>query len=76
MNLILDTIEQNGPDRKKVRKALNKVKGRDSIIGEISFDEHGQNKVALISKYVVQDAKWTLWEESEYAAGKRKLMRR
>jgi branched-chain amino acid transport system substrate-binding protein len=76
MNLILDTIEQNGPNRKKVRKALNKVKGRDSIIGEISFDDHGQNKVALISKYVVQDGKWTLWEESEYAAGKRKLMRR
>jgi branched-chain amino acid transport system substrate-binding protein len=75
MNLILDTIEQNGPDRKKVRKTLNKVKGRDSIIGEISFDDHGQNKVALISKYVVQDGKWTLWEESEYAAGKRKLMR-
>ncbi len=76
MNLILDTIEKNGADRKKVRKALNKVKGRDSIIGEITFDDHGQNKVALISKYVVQDGKWTLWEESDYAAGKRKLMRR
>jgi branched-chain amino acid transport system substrate-binding protein len=76
MNLILDTIEKTGPDRKKVRKALNKVKGQDSIIGEISFDDHGQNTVALISKYVVQDGKWTLWEESEYASGKRKLARR
>jgi branched-chain amino acid transport system substrate-binding protein len=76
MTLILDTIEKTGPDRKKVRKALNKVKGQDSIIGEISFDDHGQNKVALISKYVVQDGKWTLWEESEYASGKRKLARR
>ena len=76
MTLILDTIEKTGPDRKKVRKALDKVKGQDSIIGEITFDDHGQNKVALISKYVVQDGKWTLWEESEYAAGTRKLMRR
>lgn len=76
MSLILDTIEAVGPDRKKVRNALNGVQGRDSIIGEISFDDHGQNSVALISKYVVQDGKWTLWEESEYASGKRNLMRR
>ncbi len=73
MNLILDTIEQVGPDRKKVRKALNKVKDRDSVIGKITFDDHGQNTVALITKYVVQDGKWTVWEDSEYATGKRKL---
>jgi branched-chain amino acid transport system substrate-binding protein len=73
MNLILDTIEEVGPDREKVRDALNNVKGRDSIVGEITFDEHGQNTVALITKYVIQDGKWTLWEDSEYASGKRKL---
>ena len=73
MNLILDTIEAVGPDRKKVRKALNKVDGVDSIIGKIAFDDHGQNTIALITKYVVQDGKWTVWGESEYAAGKRKL---
>ena len=73
MNLILDTIEAQGPDRKKVRKALNNTKGRDSIIGEISFDGNGQNSVALITKYVSQDGKWTVWEDSEYASGKRKL---
>lgn len=73
MNLILDTIEAQGPDRKKVRDALNGTKGRDSIVGEISFDDHGQNTVALITKYVIQDGKWTVWEDSEYAAGKRKL---
>lgn len=73
MNLILDTIEAVGPDRKEVRNALNGVKGADSIVGEISFDDHGQNTIALITKYVVQDGKWTLWEDSEYATGKRKL---
>jgi branched-chain amino acid transport system substrate-binding protein len=73
MNLILDTIEEVGPDRKKVRDALNKVKDRDSIVGTITFDDHGQNTVALITKYVAQDGKWTIWEESEYASGKRKL---
>ena len=27
----------------------------------------------LITKYVVQDGKWVVWEDSEYASGKRKL---
>ncbi len=73
MNLILDTIEAQGPDRKKVRKAFNETQGRDSIIGEISFDDHGQNSIATITKYVSQDGKWTVWENSEYASGTRKL---
>ena len=73
MSLILDTIEAVGPDRKKVRDALGNVQGVDSIVGEITFDDHGQNTVALITKYVIQDGKWTVWEDSEYAAGKRKL---
>ena len=72
MNLILDTIEANGPNRKKVRKALNAVKGHESIVGEVSFDGNGQNSVALITKYVIQDGKWTVWADSEYASGKRK----
>ncbi|MFT4845177.1 MAG: branched-chain amino acid transport system substrate-binding protein [Marinobacter psychrophilus] len=73
MNLLLDSIENVGPDRKKVRNLLNNTKDRDSIVGTISFDDHGQNTVAAITKYVVQDGEWTVWEDSEYAAGKRKL---
>jgi branched-chain amino acid transport system substrate-binding protein len=73
MNLILDTIERVGPDRKKVTAALNQVKNADSIVGKISFDAHGQNTVAAITKYVAQDGKWVVWEDSEYATGKRKL---
>jgi branched-chain amino acid transport system substrate-binding protein len=49
------------------------VQGVDSIVGEITFDDHGQNTVALITKYVIQDGKWMVWEDSEYAAGNRKL---
>ncbi|MGE4529308.1 MAG: branched-chain amino acid ABC transporter substrate-binding protein [Rhodospirillaceae bacterium] len=71
--LMLDAIEAVGPDRKKVTAYLAKVKDKDSITGPISFDDHGQNTVAAITKYVVQDGKWVLWEDSEYAAGKRKL---
>jgi branched-chain amino acid transport system substrate-binding protein len=74
MNLVLDTIEAVGPDRKAITKALAKVKNHDSIVGPITFDGHGQNTVALITKYVVQDGKWVVWEDSDYASGKRKLV--
>jgi branched-chain amino acid transport system substrate-binding protein len=74
MNLLLDTIEAVGPDREAITKALANVKNQDSIIGPITFDSHGQNTVPLITKYVVQDGKWMVWEDSEYASGKRKLV--
>jgi branched-chain amino acid transport system substrate-binding protein len=73
MNLLLDTIEQVGPDRAAVTEALADVQERDSIVGPITFDDHGQNSVALITKLVAQDGQWVVWEDSEYASGKRKL---
>ena len=73
MDLILDTIEKVGPDRKKVIADMANVKDRDSIVGKITFDDHGQNTVAVITKYVIQDGKFVEWEDSEYASGKRKL---
>ena len=73
MDLILDTIEKVGPNRKGVIADLGNVKDRDSIVGRITFDDHGQNTVAVITKYVIQDGKFVEWDESEYASGKRKL---
>ena len=75
MNLVLDTIEAVGPDREAIIEALADVKDHDSIVGPITFDEHGQNAVPLITKYVAQDGKWVVWEDSEYASGQRKLAR-
>jgi branched-chain amino acid transport system substrate-binding protein len=74
--LLMDTIEKVGPDRKKIIQELAKTKDRDSIVGKITFDDHGQNIVPVITKYVVQDGKWIMWEDSEYAAGKRKLKKK
>lgn len=71
--LVIDTIEKTGPDRAKITTALGDVKDVPSIVGPITFDDHGQNITPLTTKYVVQDGKWTVWEDSEYAAGKRKL---
>jgi branched-chain amino acid transport system substrate-binding protein len=72
-NLVMDAIEEVGPDRAKVAAKLKRTKSADTIIGPVEFDEHGQNTVPLISKYVSQDGKWVLWEDSEYASGKRTL---
>ena len=72
-NLIIDAIEAVGPDREKVAKLLKRTKNAHTIIGPVEFDAHGQNTVPLISKYVSQDGKWVLWEDSEYASGKRTL---
>src|SRR3954449_7065887 len=73
MDMILDAIEKTGPDRKKVIEELGNVKDRDSIVGKITFDDHGQNTVPVITRYVIQDGKFVEWDESEYAGGKRKL---
>jgi branched-chain amino acid transport system substrate-binding protein len=74
-NLIMDVIETAGPDRKKIRNELNQTKDHQSIVGPVTFDDHRQNAVPLITRLVVQDGKWTVWEDSEYAKGRRKLVK-
>ncbi len=72
-NLIMDAVEKVGPDRKKVMAMLNKTKDADTIIGKVTFDDHRQNIVPLITKYVVENGAWVTWEDSSYGKGKRKL---
>jgi branched-chain amino acid transport system substrate-binding protein len=74
-SLIMDAVEKVGPDRRKVMAELNSTKDHQSIVGTVTFDDHRQNMVPLITKFVVQDGKWVVWEDSEYARGKRKLPR-
>jgi branched-chain amino acid transport system substrate-binding protein len=73
-NLIMDAVEKVGKDRRKVRAELNKTRDYQSVVGTITFDDHRQNAVPLITKLVVQDGKWIVWEDSEFAKGKRKLV--
>ena len=72
-NLIMDAIEKVGPDRKKVMDTLNKTKDADTIVGKVTFDDHRQNIVPLITKYVVENGAWVVWEDSAYGKGQRKL---
>jgi branched-chain amino acid transport system substrate-binding protein len=73
-NLIMDAVEKVGKDRRKVRAELNKTRDYESVVGTITFDDHRQNAVPLITKLVVQDGKWIVWEDSDFAKGKRKLV--
>lgn len=72
-NLIIDAVEKVGPNRSKVRDVLNKTKDVDTIVGKVTFDDHRQNIVPLITKYVVENGAWVVWEDSSYGKGKRKL---
>jgi branched-chain amino acid transport system substrate-binding protein len=74
-NLVMDAIEKTGPDRGKVRNELNRTRDYQSVVGTITFDDHRQNAVPLITKFVVQDGKWIVWEDSDYASGKRRLVK-
>jgi branched-chain amino acid transport system substrate-binding protein len=71
-NLIVAAIEKVGPDRAAVVEAMDKSVATD-IIGEIRFNEYGQNDVPLVTAYVSQDGEWVPWDDSEYASGKRIL---
>lgn len=73
--LIMDIVEKVGPDRRKIARELAAVKGHPTILGPVSFDASGQNIAAPITKYVVQDRKWIVWEDSDYATGRRRLKR-
>ncbi|MFH1035274.1 MAG: branched-chain amino acid ABC transporter substrate-binding protein [Pseudomonadota bacterium] len=76
MSMILDGIEAVGPKRAAVVKWMENIKDYKTIVGQVTFDAHGQNISPAITKYVVQDGKWVPWQESEYASGKRQLKRR
>lgn len=56
-----------------MRDTLNATKDADTIIGKVTFDDHRQNIVPLVTKYVVEDGKWVIWEDSTYGKGKKKL---
>ncbi len=72
-NLLIAAIENTGSNRERITKYLNQVRNYDSVIGKITFDEYGQNMVPLITKFVVQDGDWVIWEQSEYKSGERNL---
>ena len=52
---------------------LNGGEGKDTLVGKVTFDDHGQNIEPAVSTFVVQDGQWVFWSDSDYASGKRQL---
>ena len=71
--VIVAAVEAEGPDRAKVAEHINTTNMKDTIIGDVVFNEYGQNELAVATPYIVQDGVWVVWEDSEYASGVRTL---
>ncbi len=73
VNLILEAIKKVGPDDKKaLSKAIREME-YTGILGVTKFDEFGQTLSGGLNLKVSQDKKWVVWNDSEYAKGKRRL---
>lgn len=70
---LLDAIEAEGPDHKKIISYLQNIKSADTLVGKVTYDDHGQNIEPAVSKYIVQDGQWVFWEDSKYCTGERAL---
>ena len=71
--ILLEAISKTGPeDKAGMAKYIRGVKYL-GLLGETTFDETGQTKNIVVTRYVAQDGKWVSWEESDYAKGKKKL---
>lgn len=70
---LLDAIESEGPNHKKIIGYLQNIKSADTLVGKVTYDDHGQNIEPAVSKYIVQDGQWVSWEDSKYCSGERAL---
>ncbi len=71
--ILIEAIGKLGPDDKAaLMKYIRGIKYQ-GLLGETTFDETGQTKNIVVSRYVAQDGKWVPWEESDYAKGQKKL---
>jgi len=73
VNLILEAIKKVGPDdKKKLAQAIREIEYH-GILGVTKIDEFGQTFSGGLNVKASQDKKWVIWEDSEYAKGKRTL---
>lgn len=70
--IIVAALKKVGPDRKKLVEAVRGIEYH-GVLGLTKFDRFGQTVTGGMTKYVSQGGKWVVWEQSEYAQGKRKL---
>jgi branched-chain amino acid transport system substrate-binding protein len=71
--IILEAISKVGPeDKTALMKYIRGIKYK-GLMGETTFDATGQTSNIIVSRFVGQDGKWVVWEDSAYSKGARKL---
>ncbi len=71
--IILEAISKVGTDDKgSIMKYIRGIKYK-GLMGETTFDATGQTTNIVVSRFIGQDGKWVVWEDSAYAKGLRKL---
>ena len=71
--IILEAISKVGPeDKTALMKYIRGIKYK-GLMGETTFDATGQTTNIIVSRFVGQDGKWVVWEDSAYSKGARKL---
>lgn len=70
--IILEALKAVGPDRTKIVDYILSH-SFTGVIGNIQWDDYGQNVVGGLTMYVDQDQKWVKYEDSEFASNKRAL---
>jgi branched-chain amino acid transport system substrate-binding protein len=73
VNLIIEAIKKVGPKDKKILNKTIREMEYHGILGTTKFDEFGQTLSGGLNIKVSQDKKWVVWDNSEYAKGKRTL---
>jgi branched-chain amino acid transport system substrate-binding protein len=67
MALILDAIEEGGPDRAAVARAARATRDRDSVLGRYSLDEDGHTTSTAYGRLAVADGE-LVWDHATPAA--------
>jgi branched-chain amino acid transport system substrate-binding protein len=70
--ILLAALEKVGPDSKALIDELHKT-NYTGVVGLTKFDPEGEAIESKVDVVVSQDGKWLIWENSEYASGKRTL---
>jgi branched-chain amino acid transport system substrate-binding protein len=73
VNLIIGALKKSGlEDKKKLAQTIRDTE-YSGILGTTKFDRFGQTVSGGLTYKVSQDKKWALWENSDYAKGKRPI---
>ena len=75
-NIVMAAIDKAGTtDRAKVAEAIRATNSFPGVIGEISFDQRGENTLKLITTFISENGKWIPYYKSTIKVVDMKLVK-